>query len=366
MVREISKKDLLSFVKGLDYIRNELTNYGQNILYTLEHLHYVKVLDEIKKRKDKLDLFRPNQFVSFYMPEGKTPKDICMGCQSCLANQITHIRHSDKCNCSCDFCYLYGKSDDEMILPKWAYMESLTRFNLDEDEIKLMLSKQVFGKVHAIGWLQKEPLLEMEKMKPIMEYISSNGIYQYLYTNGILATSRTLELLKRWGLNEIRFNLQASDFTSHVLKNLQTACSLIEHVCIETPIFSKSYNNFLKHKDFILNCGVEQINMPELQVNPHNLDLFKDEGPIYRHRRGYTSPISSRHYVYDLIEIAIKEKWNIIINDCSNDTKFFRGVQENYDRTLNCKVNYMTDFKFLPTSYYQYVVDNYVDDALTF
>ena len=197
-----------------------------------------------------------------------------------------------------------------------------------------------------------------------MEFIASRKKHQYLYTNGVLANKKTLELLKTWGLNEIRFNLQATNFSKRVLNNLKSACEYIDTVCIETPIYSQSYRNFLKHKDFILDCGITQINMPELQISPTTLETFKDEGPIYRHRRGYVSPISSRQYVYDLIELAVEEQWNVIINDCSNDTKFFRGVYRSENPDFNTGILYETQFSFLPAEYYLNVIDKYVEDRL--
>jgi len=368
----ITKHELVQFVEALNNksVMDNITNFGNQILYTLEHIHYIDVLEQIKNRQDLLpseNLIRPNEFVAFYVPNGKMLSDLCYGCKSCLANKITHIRHSDKCNASCNFCYFYMVKDDSRILPKWAYRESCTRFNLDVNEIKLLLSKQIFGKVNAIGWLEKEPLLEMEKMEPIMQFISDNGVYQYLYTNGILANKDNLLMLKDFGLNEIRFNLQATDFSPATLAYMRLACTIIENVCIETPIYSKSYNNFLKHKSYILDSGIKQINMPELQINPNNLDIFKSEGKIYRHRRGYVSPISSRNYVYDLIELAISESWNCIINDCSNDTKFFRGVFNTDSPDLNCGILYETPFfLFLPIQYYLDVIDEYIISEMEF
>jgi len=361
MTRKISKNELIHFVESLKYdeVRKTLSSTAEQILYTLEHIHYVDVLNKIKKRRDQLDLFKPNDYITFYIPKNKTNKDISISCVACLRNKINHVRPVDYCNCKCDFCYYYGKGHD--IIPKWAYLESMMRRNLDKDELKLMFQKQVFGKAKAIGWLNGEPLLVMEKMKPIMKLISDNETYQYLYTNGVYANETNLKKLADWGLNEIRFNLQATDFSPDVLSNMENACKIIDNVCIETPIYSKSFNNFVKYIGKILQMGIKQINMPELQINGYNLNLFKKEGPIYRHRRGYVSPISSRHKVYDLIEMAIKNEWDVIINDCSNDTKFYRGVAFRYNDNVECGIVYNTQFKFLPVKYYLDVINEFID-----
>lgn len=369
---EVSKKDLIQFIDVIDdeKVKSTLLPYWIKILYTLEYIHYTDVLEKINIRKKSIkNLSRSDNFLSFYLPE-KTSlhESISQACHDCLFGSLTHIRHSSECNASCNFCYFYGnkKSNDFRIIPFWAYRESYSRSDLSLEELLLFLEKQIIGRVRTVGWLEKEPLLEIEKGKPVMEFLRDNKMYQFLYTNGILADKETLLKLKDYGVKEIRFNLQATDFSDKVLTNMEEACKILEFVCIETPIFSKSFNNFIKHKNRILNSGIKQINLPELQLNRFNLLNFKDEGMIYRHRRGYTSPISSRNYTYDLIEIADLEKWNIIINDCSNDTKFFRSIKRDKNMGDFISISYSTAFDYLPSWYYKFVVEKYITDKLRF
>ena len=140
MVREISKSELIQFVETLKYdqVIKNLSQVAEIILYTLEHMHYVDISEKIKKRKEAMELYTPNEFLTFYIPKNKTPDDISIGCQSCLQNKINHVRHVDQCNCSCDFCYYYGKPLE--VIPSWSYVESMMRSHLDESEFKLLLS----------------------------------------------------------------------------------------------------------------------------------------------------------------------------------------------------------------------------------
>lgn len=359
--RTIPKEEILEIIDAFN--KRKYNERERMILYTLEYLHYVDVLNAINKRRDKLNLFRPNELVAFYVPEGKGKiNEISTHCKGCLSSKLTYMRHTDKCNCACDFCYYHG--EEEPFLPYWAYTEGSTRFPLDEVEMKTMLKKQILGKTITVGWLGREPLIDIEKARPIMEFIAESNTYQCLYTNGVYATKDTIQMLKDYGLDEMRFNLQATNFSSKVLSHLETACKILDRVTVETPIYSKSFNNFLKHKTRILESGIKQISMPELQLTPRNMNKFKDEGIIYRHRRGYVSPVSSRHYVYDLIEMAVDEKWNVIINDCSNDLKFFRDVTKIYSDDIKCRIEYATQFGMMPPSYYYDIVNKYVDTEL--
>lgn len=354
-------KDLVISVVNKDL--KELTQIEKEILFTLEYVQYEKVLSDINKQRDKLNLYKPNKFLTFYIPNDKTKDDILFGCQSCLKTKITHIRSSSKCNSSCPFCYFVGVEVPP--LPKYGYKTNFFEAVLSKDQLILTLEKQVIPKVDAIGWIDKEPLLELEKIKNVAPFLKDNKVYQYLYTNGTLATEDVLKLLADCGINELRFNLQASNFNPTVLKNMRKAVEIIEHVGIETPIYGDSFNNFLKHKDLILESGIKQINMPELQVSHATIEYFaKKEGELYRNRRGYTSPISSRQYVYRLIEIALQEKWPFIINDCSNETKYFRDTPFIPDNVISGVIQHMTKFNFLPPNHYIFVIDTYIDDAL--
>ena len=47
---------------------------------------------------------------------------------------------------------------------------------------------------------------------------------------------------------------------------------------------------------------------------------------MYISRFGYISPIWSRELTLKLMKIADEEKWDLVVHDCSNYTKFARGL----------------------------------------
>ena len=66
-------------------------------------------------------------------------------------------------------------------------------------------------------------------------------------------------------------------------------------------------------------------------MNPNNIENYWGE-KMYIARHGYISPIWSRELTLRFMAAAAKEKWNLVVHDCSNDTKFARdlnlGVKE--------------------------------------
>ncbi len=248
------------------------------------------------------------------------------GCADyCLKGKNVSLRHSSICNLDCKFCYYDGQSFAEPLAP---HHYSLGDSMIDIHALSAMLDNQnVEGR--AFGWVYYEPLCEKEKIYPAMRLIADHNIYQYLYTNGTLVTEDTLRRLADAGLKEIRFNLAATDCSDAVIKKIGVARKYFEYVCIESPVFTQYFESFVNKRKAILDTGVTHIHLAELQMTAAAMmkDLWKDEGPVYRHKKAYVSPIKSRHLIYDIFDLAVSESWSgVTLHDCANDVKLFRGV----------------------------------------
>ncbi|MFH1201782.1 MAG: radical SAM protein [Candidatus Omnitrophota bacterium] len=294
-------------------------------LYQIELAVEKKVIADIRKRQKRIPGLRqdPLKYTAFWGDGEMTP-----GCKECcLKGRWTQIRTTTKCNLHCSFCYYFGEKDfaSKEMIPADVYMINESFYT--QDDVKLLLEKQGKKFINGAAWLHYEPLLELDKMPPLIEFIHQKGFHQWMYTNGILATEENLKKLSDAGLDEIRFNLAATDCSDRVIKNMNIARKYFKYLCIESPMFTKFYNSFMKKRKEILDTGVDHIHFAELQLLPKTMANFKDQGPVYRYKRGYVSPIKSRQLTYDVFETAVKENWkNVVLHDCSNETKFFRGA----------------------------------------
>ena len=88
-----------------------------------------------------------------------------------------------------------------------------------------------------------------------------------MYTNGIRANEENLRALARAGLDELRFNLGATNCADSVLKNMAIAKKYLPRVGIETPMTPEFFHTFLQKKDAILATGVDFINCAELHLS---------------------------------------------------------------------------------------------------
>lgn len=267
------------------------------------------------------------------------------GCRSCLIGTgLSAIRKTNKCNLDCKFCYNYGQLDDSA--PIGEGMWEIGGTKVYEKDIDLMLSIQ--QKPTGIAYVYLEPFVEIEKYYSVIKKFSDEGIHQHMYTNGTLASEETLKALGEAGLDEIRFNLGASNCSNKVIENIALAKKYINNVGIETPMTPDFFETFFEKQEQILQTNLDFINCAELHLNENNIYNYFGEN-MYISRQGYISPIWSRELTLKFMKIADDESWDLVIHDCSNYTKFARGLN------LNSKAgmwfgasNYACEFHRIP------------------
>jgi len=318
---KISKKDALLWFEFFSALPEdeELTTKQQEIVYAT----FAQIEAAIDHRNEKLmseikGLKTLENRTFFVGDESKFSK----GCRSCLLGTgLSAIRKTNKCNIQCKFCYNYGELDE--IPPVGEGMWEIGGTKFYEKDIDLLLS--IYQKPTGISYVYLEPFMEIEKYYPVIKKFSDAKIHQHLYTNGLLVTEESLKALAEAGLDEIRFNLAASNCSDKVIKNIGIAKKYIKSVGIESPMTPEFYTAFLKKKQAILDTNLDFINCAELHLNENNIGNYYGEN-MYISRHGYISPIWSRELTLKFMKIADEESWDLAVHDCSNYTKFARGL----------------------------------------
>ena len=318
---KISKKDALIWFKFFSTLPEdeELMTKQQEIVYST----FAQIEAAVDHRNDMLmseirGLKTLENRTYFVGDKSKFPK----GCRSCLfGTGLSAIRKTNKCNLKCKFCYDYGETDDIPPIGEGMWEIGGTKFY--EKDIDLLLSVQ--QKPTGISYVYLEPFMEIEKYYSVIKKFSDAQIYQHLYTNGTLATEETLKALGEAGLDEIRFNLGASDCSDKVIENIRIAKKYIKNVGIETPMTPEFFKSFFKKKQAILDTKLDFINCAELHLNENNIYNYNGEN-MYISRLGYISPIWSRELTLKFMKIADEENWDLAVHDCSNHTKFARDL----------------------------------------
>lgn len=318
---KISKKDALMWFEFFSMLPEdeELMANQQEIVYSA----FAQIEAAIDHRNEQLmaeirNLKSLENRTLYVGSDDKFPK----GCRSCLLGSgLSAIRKTNKCNIQCKFCYNYGELEDIAPVGEGLWEIGGTKFY--EKDLDLLLS--IHQNPTGIAYVFLEPFMEIEKYYPVIRKFNDAGIYQHLYTNGTLATEADLKALGEAGLNEIRFNLGASNCSDKVIEMIGVAKKHIENVGIETPMTPEFFEMFGRKKKLILETGLDFINCAELHLNPNNIYNYEGEN-MYISRHGYISPIWSRELTLKLMKSADDENWDLAVHDCSNDTKFARGL----------------------------------------
>ena len=244
------------------------------------------------------------------------------GCRSCLQGTgLSAVRKTNHCDAACPFCYDYGQLNAIPPIGEGLWEIGGTRYR--EEDLPLLLSMQ--RKPTGIAYVYLEPFMEIEKYYGVIRLFHHAGVHQHMYTNGIHANEKNLAMLAEAGLDELRFNLGATDASDKVIENMRTAAGLFSQVGIETPMTRSFFRKFQEKKEQILRSGIRFINCAELHLNENNLPNYWGEN-LYFHRMGYLSPVFSRDLTLKLMRMAGEEEWPIIVHDCSNHTKFARDI----------------------------------------
>ncbi len=244
------------------------------------------------------------------------------GCRSCLTGTgLSAVRKTNKCNIQCPFCYNYGELDCIPPIGEGMWDIGGTKFYEEDIDLLLSIDKHPTG----IAYVYLEPFMEIEKYYGIIKKFHAAGIHQHMYTNGTLCTEENLKALGEAGLDELRFNLGATNCADKVIAAMATAKKYIPAVGIETPMTSEFFEAFFAKKEAILATNVDFINCAELHLNPNNLGNYIGL-PMYICRQGYLSPIESRELTLRFMKTADEEGWPLAVHDCANRTKFARDL----------------------------------------
>ena len=251
-------------------------------------------------------------------PEERFPR----GCRSCLLGTgLSAVRKTNRCNAACPFCYDFGELEAIPPVGEGLWEIGGTRYREEDLDLLFALQKKPTG----IAYVYLEPFMEIEKYYGVIRRFHEAGIHQHMYTNGINASKENLKALGEAGLDELRFNLGASNCSGKVITAMAEAKKYILQVGIETPMTREFEAQFAKKKQEILATGIDFMNCAELHLNENNLGNYFGEN-MYYCRMGYLSPIFSRDISLRMLKAAAEEHWPIAVHDCSNHTKFARDL----------------------------------------
>ena len=230
---------------------------------------------------------------------------ISEGCKRCGEGLWSCLFITGKCNAKCFYCPSSQEKDE---------MPSTQGLSFESPEAYAEYINY-FG-FKGVSFSGGEPLLFTNRVLSYLKELRktcSPDIYTWMYTNGILATKTNLEELANAGLNEIRVDIGATNYS---LKSVQLALKYIPVVSIEIPTIPEDLNRIKNLLPKLIDLGLKNLNLHQLRLTPFNAHkLIARKYTIIPAERPIV--LESEMAALELLNYAKTNQFPIGINYCS-------------------------------------------------
>lgn len=227
------------------------------------------------------------------------------GCRQCAERSWSCLFISGRCNGRCFYCPTPQNNDD----PPMSGTVPFRRAGDFAAFVRLF----GFGGASVSGG---EPFLDFERSLDYVRALRSTcgpGLHIWLYTNGILATPEKLGRLAEAGLNEIRFDIGATDYS---LEAVRLARGVVPTVTVEIPAVPEERDRLEALLPEMLEAGVSHLNLHQLRLTPHNAHRLLERDYTFVHGPKVTV-LESELCALELVAHAAAQKHPLAVNYCA-------------------------------------------------
>ncbi len=120
------------------------------------------------------------------------------------------------------------------------------------------------------------------------------------------------------------------------MNRTRLAKEIIGNVAVEVPGIPNVRKKLIDEKliEILPQLGVKQLNIAELYIRREKTAEYIKNAEVYYSRANLLSPTFSRNITIDIIEYVLKNNINILVNDCSNDSKLLQNRKRKYSMNL--------------------------------
>lgn len=227
------------------------------------------------------------------------------GCRLCTLGSWSCLFINGRCNLSCFYC---PGAQNETGQPTTnnltfrspaAYLAYLQQFNF-----------------RGMSLSGGEPLLTLPRTLSYLTVAKKHfgdQLHSWLYTNGSLVTSEILGQLRDAGLDELRFDIGALDYS---LDKVKLAIGVIPTVTIEIPAVPEELPRLKGKLHLMAQIGVDYLNLHQLRLTPYNWPRFAGRPYTYLHGEKITV-LESELAALELMNYGQDQKLDLAINYCS-------------------------------------------------
>ena len=263
------------------------------------------------------------------------PKEqLSPGCLACKSGAWICVFPGFTCNAACRFC------------PRLTAQNTENKMSERQMDFLFELIARRAHKIRGLSISGGELFHDnLQSAKKILRYVKKHHPHIYLwgYTNGIGATRDNMEELHDLGMDELRFDLAATDFRVDIIRKIRKdAVRIFPWVTVEVPAYEQTLDFMVRHGGLkeLSDIGVKQINLAEIRVpfpssGSNNVApatrTFLGQRSLYQYRNSLGSRclnlVESRLATWDILDHAYEQGLAITVNDCSQDAKTLQEVQ---------------------------------------
>jgi pyruvate formate-lyase activating enzyme-like uncharacterized protein len=227
------------------------------------------------------------------------------GCRLCGEGQWSCLFITGLCNARCFYCPASQERDE---IPQ-------TQRLLFEDPEAYARYINWFG-FKGVAFSGGEPLMVFDRAVRAIETVRRlcpPDVYVWMYTNGILGSEAKFKRLARAGIDEIRFDLGA---TNYRLAVLQGAAEFIRNVTVEIPAVPEEVERLKELLPRLCELGVTRLNLHQLRLTSYNAEKLLPHGYTYLHGEQPTV-LESELAAFELMAFVVKQGLPLGVNYCN-------------------------------------------------
>ncbi|NOQ28393.1 MAG: radical SAM protein [Bacteroidales bacterium] len=287
---------------------NDLTNKN-NFQYPKfnDQIKWVNYYEALEKEELKNKLIKKLQHKLNWSFKNTKPwiNSLSKGCQLCGEGDWSCLFITGKCNAKCFYCPTSQNIDG---IPS----TQRTSFDNVDDYIQYLEYFDFKGASLSGG----EPLIVFDRtlnyVKNIKKYFGDK-LYLWIYTNGILGSKEMYNQLANAGLDEIRFDIGASNYN---LKYIKLVKDSIPNISVEIPAVPEELEQLKQILPELIEIGVTNLNLHQLRLTNYNAPKLLPKNYTYLHGEQATI-LESELTALKIIEFVADNNLKIGVNYCA-------------------------------------------------
>jgi pyruvate formate-lyase activating enzyme-like uncharacterized protein len=238
--------------------------------------------------------------------------NISKGCQLCQQGKWLCIFITYECNAQCHFCPSPFKND-----------RIHSAFGNKKDEILRYLINNDF---EGISFSGGDPFVVFDRLMEWLLFFKKKlpNYYYWVYTNGLNVDEQKLKLLSEGGMDEIRFNIAATGYSSNIiLDKIKIARKYFKYVAVEIPSIKQDFEILQGVMKKLNDIGIDYLNLHDYILSETDLRCTNESYGIFNLNKIFPLKFSysSVSNTNELIFITKENRYGFNINHCSMEKK---------------------------------------------